>query len=277
MPDTTDTIQASQAAADTAQAAAYYAPAFPDGLTDTVTTSAKARQLQEYPIITTPQGMQPEEYQMMPVHSSGVLLMLIVSFLLVAFCYRTGRKYFHNIFSNVWSVKRIKNHLDDHTATETITMAALLLHMVIMEGIILFCAISAYNPSLLPGSMAQGLSIMIASTAAYYVAQLLVLKLIGYVFAESIETELWVQGFNASQAIMGQLLAPVALVMLFLPSHNELMLIFSISLYIIARLVFLLKSFRIFFKSFFQCIYFILYLCAVEITPLTIAYRACVF
>ena len=92
MLDTTDTIQASQAAADTVQAAAYYAPAFPDGLTDTVTTSAKARQLQEYPIITTPQGMQPEEYQMMPVHSSGVLLMLIVSFLLVAFCYRTGRK-----------------------------------------------------------------------------------------------------------------------------------------------------------------------------------------
>lgn len=278
MPETDSSIQHHTAnpgakADTTASGYVYYAPAYPAGLTDTAATSAKVKQLQEYPLIEIPAGKMPEHYQNMPVRSSGVLLLLVFSFLLVAFCYRTGRKYFHNIFSNIWSVKRIKNHLDDHTATETITMVALLVQTIIMEGIILFCAISTYAPEALPQSISKGVAAVVVCTAAYYIAQLLVLRLIGYVFAQDVETELWVKGFNATQSIMGQILAPIAIVMLFIPEHNELMLFFAISLYIIARLLFLLKSFRIFFNSFFQCFYFILYLCAVEIIPLIIVYR----
>ncbi len=253
----------------------YYAPAFPDGFTDTLEMSAKPKQLQEYPEMELPKGNMPESYQDMPIHSSGVLLLLVLSFLLVAFCYRTGRKYFNTIFSNIWSVKRTKNHLDDHTANETVTMIALLINTILMEGIILFCALSAYAPHLLPPGISKGIAALSGIAALYYVTQLLSLKLIGYVFAKGIETELWIQGFNASQSVMGQLLAPIAIIMLFMPEHNELMLFIAAVLYIIARLAFLLKSFRIFFNSFFQCFYFILYLCAVEIIPLIIAYRAC--
>lgn len=274
MPNTSGHIQIPNATADTVAGTPYYPPAFPYGFTDTIHTGAKARQLQEYPVMTFPQGNIPEQYQHMPVRSSGVLLLLVFSFLLVAFCYRTGRKYFHTIFSNLWSVKRTKNHLDNHTANETITMAALIVQTLIMEGIILYCAISSYYPAMLTIGTSQGMAALIGIAAAYYIAQLSLLKLIGFVFAESIETELWTQGFNASQSIMGQLLAPIAIIMLFNPAHNELMLIFAASLYILARLLFLLKSFRIFFNSFFQCFYFILYLCAVEIIPLIFACKS---
>ena len=250
MPNTSGHIQTPNATADTVAGTPYYPPA------------------------SFPQGNIPEQYQHMPVRSSGVLLLLVFSFLLVAFCYRTGRKYFHTIFSNLWSVKRTKNHLDNHTANETITMAALIVQTLIMEGIILYCAISSYYPAMLTIGTSQGMAALIGIAAAYYIAQLSLLKLIGFVFAESIETELWTQGFNASQSIMGQLLAPIAIIMLFNPAHNELMLIFAASLYILARLLFLLKSFRIFFNSFFQCFYFILYLCAVEIIPLIFACKS---
>ena len=147
MPNTSGHIQTPNATADTVAGTPYYPPAFPYGFTDTIHTGAKARQLQEYPVMAFPQGNIPEQYQHMPVRSSGVLLLLVFSFLLVAFCYRTGRKYFHTIFSNLWSVKRTKNHLDNHTANETITMAALIVQTLIMEGIILYRAISSYYPA----------------------------------------------------------------------------------------------------------------------------------
>ncbi len=255
----------------------YYAPKFPFGFTDTLKgNSLNVKPLCGYSPMTVAAGNEPELYNPTPVRSSWILLLLMVSFLLVAFCYRMGGRYIGALLSNTWSVKRTKNHLDDHTSRETLTMIAMVIQTIIMEGLILYCAIGHDGSSLHLMGQIPMVALLICGVGVYYLVQLAVFRIIGFTFAKRADTELWVQGFNASQTLMGQLLAPVAVVALFLPEYNGLMLIVAFFLYIVARLVFLMKSFRIFYGNFFYCFYFILYLCGVEIIPLMVAYRICI-
>ena len=114
------------------------------------------------------------------------------------------------------------------------------------------------------------MALTVASAGIFYILQLLIFPFLGYTFSNTKNTSLWTQGFNASQSLMGLLLTPVAVIMLFMPELNSLMLLLSVSLYAIARMAFLMKSFRIFFNKMFHLVYFILYLCGVEISLLLI-------
>lgn len=269
MKEATDSI----ANIDSAAVHTFYTPLYPDGLSDTLVCRGKGeKQLTDYPIYTETVGKIPEEYNAMPIRSTGTLVMLVAAFLIIAYCYNTGRKYFSTIVANTWSIRRTKNHLDDHTAKETITMIALILQAIIMEGMIAFCAFRGFGVTNV-GGFAPTIFFCICTAGLYYVAQLLTYRMIGVVFARHLETDLWIQGFNASQSLMGLLLSPVAVVMLFAPAYNNAMLGIAVFLYFLARIAFLLKSFRVFYTRIFQCVYFILYLCAVEIVPYAILYR----
>lgn len=252
----------------------HYSPKYPNGFTDTLRMSMRPeKQIGTYPVMEVSGGREPEHYIVSPVRMPGIVLLLIVSFLLVSFCWRSGRKYFSSIFNNLIDVRRRGNHFDDHTMSETRIMIALILQTILMEGIIFYFAMNIYNPEAMIFSPSLNIVFMVGIAGGYYLLQLLIFRIIGYVFSQSGETHIWIQGFNASQALMGLALAPVAFMMLFVPKYNELMLYVAVALYTVARLAFLIKGFRIFFNKFFQCGYFILYLCAVEIVPLIFAYK----
>ena len=97
---------------------------------------------------------------------------------------------------------------------------------------------------------------------------MLVYHVLGYVFADSISTRLWIDGFKATQSLLGLLLLPVIGVMLLKPELSTPMLLVAAGLYICARLVFICKGFRIFYGNLSSIVYFILYLCSLEIVPL---------
>ena len=122
-----DTLHTRQHAFADAQTSTYYAPAYPDGLPDSaLAQELPAKPLTAYPSIEDRQSFDPQPYVPTPAHTTTVPILLIVSFLLIAYCYRRGAKYFHYIFRNTWSVKRTENHLDEHTANESLLLAALI-------------------------------------------------------------------------------------------------------------------------------------------------------
>ncbi|MFG6389490.1 DUF4271 domain-containing protein, partial [Muribaculum sp.] len=83
----------------------------------------------------------------------------------------------------------------------------------------------------------------------------------------------WLKGFNATQALLGFLLLVPALAVLFYPAAALSLISISALLYILARIVFICKGFRIFYHNFPSLLYFILYLCTVEIIPVLLVYR----
>lgn len=255
--------------------AAHNKPAFPDRLTDSIPrTATPLKPVDTYPLIEQRQGIAPESPVKTAAHSSAMMALLVVSFLLIAYCYRKGFGYFHKLSKSIWSVKRTENHLDEHTTNETILLGSLIAVTVIMEAIIVHSAVPLYFPGSAAAAWAADIYHMIAAAAACYAAQVACVGATGYIFSENTETRLWIQGFNSTQVFMGIALTPVAITMLFVPSCNGFMVFIAIALYIIARLAFYAKSVRLFYSNIFQCFYFISYLCALEIAPLALLYNS---
>ena len=105
-----------------------------------------------------------------------------------------------------------------------------------------------------------------------YLFQLLMCMLIGYVFTDKAEAVQWRRGQNAVSVLLGMALLLPTLAALFYPSVTAAMLILAAVLYIISRIIYIIKGFRIFYINFPSLLYFILYLCSVEIVPLVAAY-----
>lgn len=124
------------------------------------------------------------------------------------------------------------------------------------------------------GTGALSMTMLLALTAlCFYLWQLAVYGTIGYAFADRDATRQWLLGFNSSQVLLSFLLIIPALLSLFYTGLTNLMLILAVGCYILTRILFICKGFRIFYTNFSSLLYFILYLCALEIIPLLILRR----
>ena len=199
--------------------------------------------------------------------SSGVMAMLLLAILAVVVSYRSGYKYVHNMWHNIFSVKM--RDFEDHTLDETWILVTLVLNSCVVQGVFLFCAVTRdaalyahTNPRLF-----LYVGLLSAVALVYYLCQLGLYRLLGYVFGTPEQTESVLNGFKAITSLVGLLLLPEVMVMLTFPHTTETMLIVGAISYLCARVVFIIKGFRIFYYNLLSSVYFILYLCAVEIVP----------
>lgn len=178
------------------------------------------------------------------------------------------RRLFAGFPQDLFGVRRRSNAFDEHTSNESRTYAIIILLLCLSEGILCFSGLNTYFG--VPSSVSVFTLTMICSgvALAYYLIQLIVYRTVGFAFTDSVGTHQWLRCFNASQAILAFSLLVPALVSLFYPAAASLMLHIGIFCYIISRILFICKGFRIFFKNFPSLLYFILYLCALEIAPL---------
>ena len=277
MPATTP-VPSTPAAVDTAHAAVvdsaqliispHYVTDFGHG----VTTPLPSRdQWEEATVMEMPAGAAPTPVPPSPLRSPVVMGLMMLVAMAVVLSYRTGYKYLENFVRNMFSTRRRENLFDDHTVNETKILTALIGLSCVMQGFALMVGVSLAVPSLASGilrSPALSLGLGTAVVLVYYLLQLLVYHVLGYVFTDSISTRLWIDGFKATQSLLGLLLLPVIGVMLLKPELSTPMLLVAAGLYICARLVFICKGFRIFYGNLSSIVYFILYLCSLEIVPL---------
>ena len=107
----------------------------------------------------------------------------------------------------------------------------------------------------------------------YYLFQQCAYRTVGYTFTTADGRRRWLGGFAATQAYAGLGMVIPALLMVFQPQWHAALLTISLSIYFAARLMFIIKSFRIFYQKIWSLLYFILYLCTLEILPLLAIYR----
>ena len=173
----------------------------------------------------------------------------------------------------MFSTRRRENLFEDHTVNETSILAALIANTCIVEGFIIYFAVQLLRPELAP-SLRDSVFLHIASfcalAAGFYTTQWLVYKVLGYTFSDKEGTRLWLDGFKSSQSLLGLVLLPVLVLLLVYTAHGKMLLYIAALLYLVVRLIFIYKGFRIFYSNLSSVLYFILYLCAVEIAPLVI-------
>ena len=259
--------------ADTAGQSQYYAPQYLDGFPDTVTGDSTLGNINGLEVMEVPPAGKAEPFVRSPLHDTPSMALLLAGLLAVALSYHTGYKYIENFLHYMFSTRRRENLFEDHTVNETGILAALIANTCIVEGFLVYLAVQLLRPSLatvLQQSVFPHIAAYCAMALGFYVIQWLVYKMMGYTFSDKVGSKLWIDGFKSSQALLGLLLLPVLVLVMLYPSSGKLLLSVSATLYLVARLIFIYKGIRIFYGNLTSILYFILYLCAVEIVPLFI-------
>jgi hypothetical protein len=251
----------------------YYAPQYLDGFPDTQAGDSTLESINSLPVMELPAKGEAQQFVRSPLRDTPSMALLIAGLLTVALSYHTGYKYIENFFHYMFSTRRRENLFEDHTVNETKILAALIANTCIVEGLLVYLAVQFLKPSLAASLQSSVFPHVLAFTGmafVFYIVQRLVYMVLGYTFGDSVSSRLWLDGFKATQAFLGLLLLPVLVLLMVYPAHGKLLLIVAALLYLVARLIFVCKGIRIFYGNLSSIIYFILYLCAVEIVPLVI-------
>ena len=236
--------------------------------------------INQMPILEVSDAGNARTHNSSPLHDTGSMIMFLLSCLFLITSYRLGNVYISNLMHNMFSTKGKDDLYADHTMSDTRIIVALIINTCLMEGLLLFYGLAWIDPQLtlaLQRSVFLHVFVLVMAAGLFITLQLFLYRLIGFTFSDDRLTELWVGGFLASQAMLGLLLFPIVVLTLVFPTTIKLMLTLSIILYILARIVFIWKGFRIFFNNLSSSIYFILYLCAVEIVPPLLALAGTVY
>ena len=263
---------ASPVIADTA-AAQHYSPQYLEGFPSNAATDTTLGSIGTLEVMEVPPTVEAVPFARSPLHDTPSMALLIAGLIAVALSYHTGYKYIENFFHYMFSTRRRENLFEDHTVNETSILAALIANTCIIEGFLIYMAVLLFRPDMAP-SLLNHTFLHIGSFCAmalgFYAVQWMVYKVLGYTFIDKEGTKLWLDGFKSSQSFLGLLLLPVLILLMVFTSSGKMLLIVAALLYLVARLIFIYKGFRIFFSNLTSCLYFILYLCAVEIVPLVI-------
>ena len=216
-------------------------------------------------------GRVGDELQSMPANDSGVITLVVVTFLAALFGLRHSSRLFRTFAQDLWSTRRRENAFDDRTASDSQVVMAMVFQSCVYQGLLLFLHFDSVVDVAI-GSIFGAAMAVVGVILAFYLVQLLVITVVGHVFSDKMGAVQWIKGFNASQILLGFAIAVPTLIALFYPETTNAMWILGVFLYFVARVIFICKGFRIFYHNFGSLLYFILYLCTLEIIPLIWVY-----
>ena len=260
----------SPAAADTV---AHYSPQYLDGFPVTAAADTTLGSIDTLAVMEVPPKGEAMPFARSPLHDTPSMVLLIAGLIAVALSYHTGYKYIENFFHYMFSTRRRENMFEDHTVNETSILAALIANTCIVEGFLIYMAVQLLRPDLAPSLQSNTflhIGAFCTIAVGFYAIQWLIYIIMGYTFSDKEGTKLWLDGFKATQAFLGLVLLPVLVLLMVYTSHGKMLLGVAALLYLVARVIFIFKGFRIFYSNLSSYLYFILYLCAVEIVPLVI-------
>lgn len=217
-------------------------------------------------------GLEGEEREAPIGADSGILSLVTGLLLMMMLIVHRCRKLFGSLWQELLGMRRRANAFDDRTSGESSALTLMAVQWSVCAGMLLYSALalggSGSAPMAAPRAPLAAMAMLVGLAMAYYAAQLAAYWTLGYVFADPAGRRLYVQGFAASQSLLGFALLVPALVSIFYQGAAPAMVALAAGLYVLARIIFIIKGFRIFYRNFGSLLYFILYLCAVEILPL---------
>lgn len=208
------------------------------------------------------EGLAPTALQ--PDGSGTTLSAIMLGILILAAINAPGlARALKSYKAELWSTRRRPNVFDDETNVRLPTAILLGFIFIIFGGITLYYVPARPTPPTLAGALAS-----MGLAGAYYIFQTCAYGMIGYTFADEEQNKRWMGGFFASQAFAGLGMAIPTIVAVTCPHWATQAITVSVSAYALAHTIFIIKGFRIFYHKITSLLYFILYLCTLEIIPM---------
>jgi len=221
-------------------------------------------------------GLQPVGRAVTPASDPLVSVLLFILLAATLFDLRHTRRLFATFGSDITGSRSRQNIFDETTAYENRSLAILSM---------LFCMVGAMVLYLLPagnavvaatsfGKLNAAMFALGGLCMAWYLAHLLGYSLIGWTFGEPESTKVWIRVFNLSMAVFTLVsVLPVAAA-IYIPDTRVAMVPAILIIFAVTLSIPVIKGFRIFYDNIFSILYFILYLCTLEIIPLISVYAA---
>ena len=221
-------------------------------------------------------GNEPMARTNHPGHDSGIMMLLTLTFIMVAFSFKYYRRMLSTYGQDLWNVRSRANAFNEHTANDRSVMGILIFQLCVYSGLLISAKISSVTP-INPNKIMLTSCCLMGAYGLFYLFQLAIYSMVGYVFSDKSGATQWIKGFNASQIFLGFSLIIPTMISIFYPTTTGVMLGIASTLYVVARLTFIYKGFRIFYINFYSLFYFILYLCTLEIIPIIFVYKIAQF
>ena len=201
-----------------------------------------------------------------PLSSEWLLPALMALPVLLAIEAAAVGRVLRRYVSDLWSTRRRPNVFD---SSEAPSAGALPVGIAMALQYVAYGGVALYYAAVPEPCSATGVAVACGIVAAYYLFLLAAYSLTGYVFGDTEQLRRWISGFVASRSLLGVgLIVPVMAMMQFLQWRSVFLTVILI-LYLAARLIFIAKGIRIFYHKTGSLLYFILYLCTLEIIPLS--------
>lgn len=213
-------------------------------------------------------GMEGAARQGSAIGNSVILTVIVVLFVIMSLNFKECRKLFKRFWDDLITGRRRANAFDEHSNHETRLTVLTIINFIFYSGITLCGFVAVVNDTV--ETMADDLTLQMSCvgiSAAYYVFEVCVYSLLGYTFAGTGGWRRWIRALNSSLSLAGLGMMIPSLLMLFYPGGATAAIIVAAMVYLTARVMFIIKGFSIFYNNIFSSVYFILYLCAVEIIP----------
>lgn len=252
---------------------ARYLKGFPDSAGNNV----EITKVDTMPVMEAPKGLPGELFLSSQNLNNGIMLLIIIAFFFISLSFKNGFKYFIQLLNNPFSMRLRENLFEDRTINETFILTTLISNSCIIQGILMYYFLDYMN--LIGNSSNIELApplLCIAASTGYYLFQLIFYRILGYVYGTSGQTKIWIEGYNSTQALLGIALIPIVLMLNIHAAEITTLLTIGGILYILSHILFICKGFRIFFNKIQTTLYFILYLCGVEIVPVILSLAAAI-
>ena len=220
---------------------------------------------------------RPAAEAMAPAGSTGNGMSWILTgmFLILVFAcvrYKKNSRFFSLMLNDIMEVRERHNAFDD-TLREKSFVWLLNILWCGAAGMLLYGLIA--NPA--PGALISphGIRMMCVCMGiggAYTLFLALSYIVLGTLFSDSGKASMWVKGYLSTQGLEGVLMFPVAMLALCVPGLWGSMVVIGAIIFIIAKILFIYKSFCIFFTEISSWVLFLYYLCSLEIVPMILAY-----
>ena len=183
---------------------------------------------------------------------SWIYLLLTLLFTIGALRVKNSPRHFHAIWSDLFETRLRSNAFDD-TVDETMLLVILNGLWAASAGVLLWAFIgitAGDNPAwsmsvMLPQPV--GIAVCMVACAIYVAGITAAYWVVGNVFSDSRRAVLWIKGAAASTAIGGVLILPPAFLVLCYPAWTPTLLIIAASVFVLCKILFICKGFRIFF------------------------------
>ncbi|MEG1574655.1 MAG: DUF4271 domain-containing protein [Bacteroidales bacterium] len=222
--------------------------------------------------VSIPKGIKGEKLPYNAIYDNWLFILIFSVFIVVLIAMRRGGVILGQIFAKD---RRNENEMRS-TVTEWQLSSSMIIMSMIMCGISMFYTITTSHPEIIVKTLVKPIITATAGMFALFLFQQIVIWIIGFIFFSAKEAAILCRKNQAYYMVPGIILIPSVIIMVYFPNILTVGIIIAIITAALLRIIFLCRIFKFFLYNIYSLFYIILYLCAVEITPLLVIYRGVV-